>query len=59
MYIVFHSLITYLIGVAGSFLPLPSGLVIVGGAFEGDIDEVLAKRQETAGNCRAGEEPRA
>ena len=48
MNLIFPRTFAYLMGVAGSFLPLPSGLVIVGGraALEGDTDEVLAKRHD-------------
>ena len=48
---------TYLIGVAGSFLPLPSGLVIVGGSLEGDTDEFLASRFDAVDGRREGEHP--
>ena len=47
----------HLIGVAGSFLPLPSGLVIVGGSLEGDTDDVLPSLQEAAEGRREGEQP--
>ena len=49
--------LAYLIGVAGSFLPLPSGLVIVGGSLDGDTDAVLPSRQDAAEGRREGEHP--
>ena len=49
----------YLIGVAGSFLPLPSGLVMVGGSLEGDTEDVLASRQDAVEGLREGEHPLA
>ena len=48
---------THLIGVAGSFLPLPSGLVIVGGSLDGDTDEFLESRFDAVDGRREGEHP--
>ena len=48
---------SYLIGVAGSFLPRPSGLVIVGGSLDGDTDDVLPSRQDAVDGRREGEHP--
>ena len=48
-------LFTYLIGVAGSFRPLPSGLVMVGGSLEGDTEDALVNRHELLVGRRDGE----